>query len=184
MASDFSRIERGLEALGLAATVRGMHPGVDSSVVKDRLSSLGLQSSAALEQWFGWHDGIDGPTLGSIAIYPGFHQRSLDEISADYQALLTDSRWSPGWVPVLADGGGYFYVVDQSQSGNWPLLLFRNDWVEHAVEYANLEAFVATLADAYEEGALRVGASGYLQEDNEKYAAIARRRNPGVAWWN
>jgi hypothetical protein len=176
-------IEQGLLHLGLSQTVGSLLPGVSADVVRDELAEVGLRSSTELEQWFAWHNGISTPTIGSMWICPGYFPSSLERIVANQRALVTDGRWSPQWLPLMEDGGGYFYVIDQSV-GTWPIRLFRNDWVEHVVEYVSLGALAATLADAYREQVFNVDAEGFLSKDAERYAAVARRHNPGVAWWD
>jgi hypothetical protein len=180
---DFRDIELGLARIGRAEAVKSMRTGLPSKSVRTGMEAIGFQSFESIERWFAWHDGIEGGPLGAISIYPGFYQLSLAEAVVNYEAFRVDARWDRDWFPVLADGGGYFYVLDFASKQSVPVRLFRNDWVEHIVEYASLESFVSTLAEAYRQGIIESHPGGYLSMNATAYANVARERNPEVEWW-
>ena len=189
MATALSRhlagIENGLRRLGRERTISLMHAGIPAAEVDAALYSVGLASSDQLRAWFAWHNGTDGGTLGELAILPGYHQSSLGEVVASYRAFQDDPRWRRGWIPLLADGGGDFLVLDQSVGEEpWPVREFVIDEAEAPVEYVDVEAFAATVADAYAAG-LFTDQPGYLSIAGraDDYARLAAGRNPGVAWW-
>lgn len=37
---------------------------------------------------------------------------SLSDAVANYRSFVADPRWAHGWLPIFANGGGDFYVID------------------------------------------------------------------------
>jgi hypothetical protein len=89
------------------------------------------------------------------------------------------------WLPVFANGGGDFYVVDFSSGSDLehPVVGFMLDEAEHPIEYESLPAMIATIAECFEEGAFFVDDRGYLEVDDGRHVEIARRNNPRLAIW-
>ena len=186
LATDLDRIERGIERLGLTATIGFLRDGMPADHVREALHDVGLSSSPELEAWYAWHDGAAGGLLGELWITPGFYPCTLEEVVANYRTFVGDERWRTGWLPLLADGGGDFFVVDQSDP-LWPIRIFLIDEIDRPVTYLSLTALAATLADAFDESAIVLDESGtldFLDElGTDPFVGIARRHNPGVEWW-
>ncbi|GAA4978817.1 hypothetical protein GCM10023317_01190 [Actinopolymorpha pittospori] len=120
--------------------------------------ATGLTSSAGLESLYGWRNGTStagGVTLDDIHIFPGFYLLSIQDAIANYRAFATDSRWTPGWLPLFANGGGDFYVLDLTSSSGSPVRHFRIEEPEHPIEFGSLRALLTTLAEPRARSFLR-----------------------------
>ncbi len=166
--------------------LRLLQPGLDAHRVRSLLHGSGLPSTEDLEFLYAWRDGTkaDGATLGEIYLFPGFYFLSLEDALLNYQAFSADPRWSPGWLPVLADGGGDFYAVDLRSEPSGRVRHFRIDEVEHPVEFASLRDLFETVAAGFERGLLFVDESGHFEMDDLAFGDLAAEINPNIPWWD
>ncbi len=127
----------------------------------------------------------EGVVLDDMHLVPGFYLCSLDEALTNLRAFDADDRWSTGWLPVMADGGGDFVVADCSagDATSAPVRRFRLEESEHPVEYASVTAMLRPFAAAFERGVFVVDADGYLEMDDNHDATLAAELNPDVRWW-
>lgn len=179
-------IEAALGRLGREALLQSLQSGLPADAVRSTLDSTGLASTPDLEAVYGWRNGTapDSPaSLDDIQLFPGFHLLSLEDAVTNYREFVTDERWTPGWLPVFANGGGDFYVVDLSTTGAGDVRHFWIDESEHPVEYSSLSAMMATLAQGFERGIFFVDPDGYLEMDDLVFGGLATELNPGIAHW-
>jgi len=154
--------------------------------MRSLLAPYKLPSSGALEALYSWHDGTRTTgctTVDDLHMFPGFYMLSLEDALADYQAFFGDSRWDSGWLPVFANGGGDFYVVDLNASQQGAVRHFRIEESVHPVEFLTLSDMLRTIAAGFERGLFFVDAGGYLEMDDIEFAALAADLNPAVGWW-
>lgn len=179
-----SMIERAIRNLGRTKVLQLLQPGVSEDRVRASLGSIGLRSTEEIEAVYEWHDGIadTDAAVGQITLWPAFYFTSLEETVANYQAFV-DPRWTPGWLPMFANGGGNFYVVDLSAPGDAPVRHFRIDEEEHPVEFLSLTAMFATLEEAFRRGYFSVTAEGVFRKDYPAFGKLAAEMNPDVEWW-
>lgn len=180
-----SRIETGLERLERSALLAALRPGLSPDEVGRLLKAAGLPIEAPVEDLYAWRDGTQttGVTLDDIQVIPGFYLLSLEDAIANYRAFVADSRWTRGWLPLFANGGGDFYLVDLGGQPSGLVRHFRIEEVEHPVEFRSLQDMTNTLAAAFERGVFFVDPDGYLEMDDLRFASLAAELNPGVAWW-
>jgi len=180
-----SRIRAGLVRLGRRVTLEALQPGLTSAQTGLLLKAAGLPEDEHVEVLYAWRDGTRtaGLTLDDIQIFPGFYLLSLQDAIANYRAFLPDPRWSPGWLPLFANGGGDFYLVDLGDQSSGSVRHFRIDESEHPIEYRSLVDMVATLAAGFDRGVFFVDKDGYLEMDDLRFAAVAAELNPNVPWW-
>lgn len=186
LTQSLAAIDRSLTVLGRSVLISSWRPGQSAARVQDLLVDRGLTSLGELEEAFAWHDGIDFPPdipADDFHVFPGFYMLSLDLAVASYDACVSDRRWKPGWLPLFANGGGDFYVVDLSEIQRGSVRHFRIEESEHPVEFATVSAFFATLAAAFQEEIFFVDPAGYLEMDDSTFGDLAARLNPGVSWW-
>lgn len=178
-------IEHAIRGLGRTKVLQLLQPGVSADRVRASLESIGLRSTEEIEAVYEWHDGIadTDAAVGQITLWPAFYFTSLEETVANYQAFVDDPRWMPGWLPMFANGGGDFYVVDLSAPGDTPVRHFRIDEQEHPVEFLSLTAMFATLEEAFRRGYFFVTAEGVFRKDYPAFGKLAAEMNPDVAWW-
>ena len=179
-------IEAALERLGRQVLLRCLQEGLPAEAVRSSIAAAGLTSVAELESLYGWKDGTSTEGVAAvddIYLFPGFYLLSLEDAVANYQAFATDSRWKPGWLPLFANGGGDFYVIDLDASAGCPVRHFRIEESEHPIEFDSLLAMLTTLAEAFVRGVFYVDPSGYLEMDDLVFGSLAAELNPDVAWW-
>ena len=179
-------MQGGLEQLGRRRTLDALRDGLDARHTKARLREVRLQTASSLEKLFAWHDGTrteDAASLDDLHLFPGFYFLSLDDALANYRAFVHDERWAPTWLPVFANGGGDFYVIDLGGDVSPGIRHFRLEEGEHPLEFLSLGDMMTTLAVAYERGVFFVDSSGYLEMDDASFAAVAAELNPDVRWW-
>ncbi|WP_345046057.1 SMI1/KNR4 family protein [Arthrobacter methylotrophus] len=162
-------------------------PGKTGSRVRDCINSVALPSNAQVESLFGWRNGTNTQSVTSlddIHVFPGFYFLSIEDATANYRAFRNDDRWSHGWLPLFANGGGDFYVVDLASDCPGSVRHFRIDEDEHPLEFESIAAMATTMAAAFERGTFFVDSDGYLEMDDIAFAALAAELNPLVPWWN
>ena len=117
-------IETALQRLDRQALLRSLQAGLSAEDVRSSIGAVALPSSPVLEALYGWRNGTSTTgdvTLDDIHILPGFYLLSIEDAIASYRAFVTDSRWRPGWLPLFANGGGDFYVLDLSSPAASPI---------------------------------------------------------------
>jgi hypothetical protein len=179
-------IEMALQRLNRRVLLEALQEGLLAEAVRSSLAAVGLTSSPELEVLYGWKNGTSTAGVAAvddIHLFPGFYLLSLEDAVANYQAFATDSRWTAGWLPLFANGGGDFYVLDLSSSVGSPVRHFRIEESEHPIEFGSLQALLATLATAFDRRIFFVDPSGYLEMDDLVFGGLAAELNPDVAWW-
>lgn len=181
-------IEEANRGLGRSTLLRVLQPGVPADHVRAMLEGVGLRSTAELEALYGWHNGIsqsDKAPLGHISLWPGFYFTSIEAAIANYLAFLPDPRWRTGWLPVFADGGGDFYVVDLSTPDEAPIRDFRIEFDECVIEFDSLTAMASTLEQAFTRGHFFRDSDSdeYLDMDDRAFGELAAELNPDIEWW-
>lgn len=181
-------IESALRRLGREVLLQSLQHGLAAGAVRSTLDLIGLPSTSELESLYGWRNGTasdsdSSASLDDIQLFPGFHLLSLEDAVTNYRAFVTDERWKPGWLPVFANGGGDFYVVDCSPAGAGAVRHFWIDEVGHPIEFSSLSAMLATLAAGFERGIFYVDHNGYLEMDDLVFGGLATELNPDVAYW-
>jgi len=165
LSASLASIEVALQRLGRKTLLRSLQPGLSVEAVQSSLETVGLVSAPEIESLYVWRDGMStagGVTLNDIHLFPGFYLLSIEDAIANYRAFVTDSRWSPGWLPIFANGGGDFYVLDLGSLSERPVRHFRIEGSEHPIEFSSLGAMLATLAAAFERVIFFVDPNGFL----------------------
>lgn len=177
-----SRIEAGLAQLGRGVLLRALRPGLGAEEVGRQLTGAGLPNDSAVASLYGWRNGseTEGVTLDDIQMFPGFYLLSLEDAVTNYRAFDADQRWSPGWLPIFANGGGDFYLVDLGDESPGMVRHFRIEEAEHPIEFRSLPDMMTTLAAGFDRGVFYVDPHGSLEMDDVRFAALAKEVNPSV----
>lgn len=186
LAGFLSQLEAALTRLDRKRLLQALRPGVSGAEVQGLLGSVGLKSNSELEALYSWRDGTSTEGVAAvddIQVFPGFYLLSLEDAVANYRAFVTDRRWGAGWLPVFANGGGDFYVVDLGSQDESSVRHFRIDESEHPVEFSSIKDMLRTLVQAFDRGIFVVDASGYLEMDDLVFAKLAAELNPHIDWW-
>jgi len=166
-------------------TTEGAETGLDANEVRSLLNGSGLPSSAAVEAVYSWRDGTQTAevSLDDSHLFPGFYLLSLEDSILNYRAFVGNPRWSPGWLPLFANGGGDFYVVDLGSEPSGLVRHFRIDETEHPIEFTSLDGMLTTVMADFERTVFFVDGDGYLEMDELAFAVVAAELNPHVPWW-
>lgn len=164
-----------------------LRPGLRRGEIESLLEERGFPQTQELVALYEWRDGTDTTTglmLDDLQLVPGFYLLSLEDALTNYDAFTKSQRWNAYWLPILANGGGDFLTLDTSdRAGTGLIRHFRIEESEHPIEYGSLADMLATFAAAYERGVFFVDGEGYLETDDNAYAALAAELNPHVSWW-
>lgn len=185
MTMHLSSIQRHLQTLGREKLLHALRPGLERRTIEAMLVEAGLPPDGFLMELYGWRDGTSsqGYLLGDLYLFPGFYLLSLEDAISNLRSFRNDPRWSPKWLPVFADGGGDFYVIDYSGESTAPVRHFRLEEMHHPIEYPTLGKLIETLAVAFDRGVFFVDDEGYLEVDDPAFATVAAEINPDVDWW-
>lgn len=179
-------IETGLQRLRRQGLLPRLQPGLSAWSVRSALAEVGLASASELETLYSWRNGTSTAgdvTLDEIQFFPGFYLLSIEDAVANYRAFAPDPRWQAGWLPLFANGGGDFYVLDAGSSVRNQVRHFRIEEAEHPVEFNSLGAMLGTLAAAFERSIFVVDSNGYMDMDDIAFHRLAAELNPEVEWW-
>lgn len=119
--------------------------------------------------------------MDDVQLFPGFYFMSAEECFADYDAFVVSDRWDDHWLPILANGGGDFYLMDLSTSPS-RVRHFRIDEAEHPVEFTRLANFVEAVNESCRRGVIYLN-DGYLDMDDLAFGDVAASIDPTVGWW-
>lgn len=185
LSASITSIDAALQRLKRNVLLQAFHSGLSSEAVRFSLEGVGLTSTPELEALYMWKNGTStvGVTLDDIHIFPGFYMLSMEDAIMNYRSFVTDPRWRKGWLPIFANGGGDFYVLDLDSLPTGQVRHFRIDESEHPVEFTSLGAMLATLAAAFERGIFFVDPHGYLEMNDLVFGGLAADMNHGVDWW-
>jgi hypothetical protein len=179
-------IETALKGLRRHVLLRALKEGLEAGHTRSLLQGFGLPSSGEVQALYAWKNGTQTmgvESLDDIHLFPGFYFLSLEDAIANYGAFVGDARWTPGWLPVFANGGGDFYVTDLS--GDLPGVVrhFRIEESEHPIEFVSVVDMLKTIAAGFERKVFFVDPNGYLDMDDLAFATVAGELNPRVPWW-
>jgi hypothetical protein len=167
-------------------TIGYLQPGLERTDVDVGMATRELPAESSLVSLYEWRNGTDtsrGAVLGDLWLVPGFYLLSLGDALSNYDRFVGDSRWSNGWLPVMADRGGDFLTVDLLARDGGEVRHFMIDQPEHPVLYASLADMLATFAQAFERGLFYVDSDGLLEVDADGFATLAGTLNPTIEWW-
>lgn len=156
-----------------------LQPGLSEDAVRAEHTPFALSPGVA--GLYRWRNGTrlsQEHALDDHYFVPGYYFLALEDALAA-RRTYGDIEWK-SWLPLFANGGGDFYVVDH-QSGQ--ILSFMNDLPDAAPIYASVTAMLKTAAACYRQGAYFVGGDGLLDVNEEAEKQLARRHNPGIAYW-
>jgi hypothetical protein len=182
MVENFAEILASLTRLQ-RPVVRWLNDGIAPSTFAARCADASVPHAEDLARLYAWRDGTElygGASLDDLHLFPGYYLLS----SADALTAIGERKgldvWAPGCFPVFANGGGDFFV----RLSDGPIIDFAfDDPNAQDVAYPSLQNMFQVLAECFATGAFFV-ADGVLELDDARHAAIARKLNPGLAYWN
>lgn len=180
-------IDDQLRAKGANLAIDRLAHGLPVEVVRRKLSQQNLVSGEDVEAWWGWRDGLPEGVpepMGQVWLLPGFYKLMLDEALEILSAGRDDERWDSTWLPLMADGGGRYLVLEAgAASGARRVRLFRNEEWEQPVAFESLGSMLSTLCVALQRGVVTVDGAGSIDMEDAEFSALAAEMNPSVAIW-
>jgi hypothetical protein len=158
---------------GLAASLR---PGLPMPSIDAAFAGEACRPTDELKALWAWRNG--GRTAVPFVWYHDF--LSMEEAKAEYRWLLLNPLvpWDPRYLPVFTfEGEWYASYCGPAGTLSGPLVLVSLE-DEPRIAYANLTAYLATMAEALGSGAVS-WENGAMVEDIGKVLRIYRKRNRG-----
>lgn len=180
-------IEQSLGRLGRATVLDALRPGASAGVVRSRLSAVGLQSSEPVESLYRWHDGTRLPAdriTDDVELIPGFYFLSLEDACAERQARVGSRNWGSHWLPILTDGGGYFYLADLGDGQQPSMRIWEFDSPGASQAFRSIEDMFATFDAALTRQIIVADRDGYLEMDQVEFERLCAELNPGMTAWS
>lgn len=165
-----------------------LRDGIEPHALSRSMARFGLEAPLELSELYGWRDGTaigDTDTIGEIAFIPGYHFLSIEQGLLHYASLLDSPYWNAAWLPILANGGGDFFVVDLAKRDRFsaPIIVYRLGEERQEQEYDSIALMVKTIRRSFYEDAYYVDEAGSLDEDAQKHQRIAAEINPRSIVW-
>lgn len=179
-------IESALVRLQRRTLLQALRLGLSAGEVQTTLGEIGLRALPELQEMYAWRNGTSTAGLAAvdgIHVLPGFYMLPLDDVVANYRTFTRSPRWNTGWLPLFANGGGDFYLVDLSLPEHAPVRHFRIEEPTHPIEFDSIGDMLRTLAAAFERGIFYVDGDHHLEMDDRDFSALAAQLNPNVLWW-
>jgi len=158
-------------------------PGLSPAEVEAQIRALGLRPPKDLVQLYAYCDGTTTTAgkdlLGKINFFPAFYWMDLEKAITVYRSLSSHSLWRRSWLPIVADGGGDFYVVICETASPFfgEVLLVMYDETDHIAEFQNVSAMFETIERCFAQKAFFCS-DGRLKADYAKMSAIAHSVQP------
>ncbi len=154
-----------LDRLNRQQALNCVLPPPSSDEVVAGLHAAGVAGIDPVLDWYAsWGGQTGGGLLGMMDVLPGFYALSLADALAHRSQ---HPEWSGGWLPILADGGGDYYVADTSYS-EAPVLRHRSDDLEPERVSDSLISFLVAANRAFDVQVIYVS-GGSLDQDEEAW---------------
>lgn len=169
-------VSRSLQRMGRTRLLESLQPGLSAATVRQQLGAADSPSCEAVESLYGWRDGTRLPTdglLDDIELTPGVVFLSLTDAIAETRRGIDERHWRPTWLPILTDGGGYFYLVELQSGTDHPVLRWEFDEPDrHPTVAPNIASLFATVRRALDDGVIFVDHRGYLEMDQQAFETL------------
>jgi hypothetical protein len=156
-----------------------LRPGLSRSSLPSAISGDKCRLTEELKTLWSWRDG----GIGSVPFIWYHDFLPLNDAVAEYKALVQNPlvRWDPSYMPVFSfEGEWYAAYCGEGSAVSGPIIhYFVED--EARITAVNLTMFIATMADAFQSGAIRWHDGG-MAEDIQKVKEIHQQRNGGYAF--
>lgn len=166
---------------------RLLRKGLPADQLERLQGTLGWRLPAEAIELYGWRNGVrEDPkvVLDDIYFFPGYCLLSFQD-ALDFRRTYRDAGlWPDRWFPVFHSGGGDFKVLDCGRSSDASVPVVSVIKGEQPFdEYSSLSSMMTSLADGFAERAFYISREGFLEVDDQRYAAIAHRHNPNIDAW-
>lgn len=127
----------------------------------------------------------EGMVLDYMHFFPGFYLLQFEMALRLHKNFKDDARWNKNWLPIFANGGGDFFVVDCSKKfAESKVIGFMLGYTDHEVEYLSVVKMLETIATCYKKGAYYLTEDLHLEINGKEEAFIANNINPNLSRWN
>lgn len=188
MRSDGSRLLRALNSTFDVLNdlnrpvVNSLRPGLTREQVSAGLRNIDLTASEELINLYSWRNGteiVPGKAADDFYFFPGYYFVELSEAVDEYLARNITSFWNDKWFPIFSNNAGDFYVAELSlpEKTATPIVEILIGETVELVRFHSLVGMIETLAECFKSKIFFVGDHGYLDMDDEKYEAVAKKHS-------
>ena len=147
-----------------------------------------LQPIESIVDFFQWQNGVDdknGQTIDQLYIFPGYYLISLQEAIEIYRSLVDSQYYGIGLFPILASGGGDYYLIDLRPNSDKPGAIYKLlEGYFPAQVFSNLCNLFITYKKCIAEGIIYIAEKKYLEMDDRQFSRVAAEVNPEITFWN
>ena len=160
-----------LERLDRRQALALLQPALPRQEVEAALIAAGVTDADPLIDWYtSWGGQTTDGILGLMDVLPGFYALSLAD-ALEHRGQ--HGEWPGGWLPILADGGGDYYIADTASNAA-PVLRHRDDDPEPERLSESLASFLVVANRAFDEQIIYVS-DGFLDQDEDAWRELLGR---------
>jgi hypothetical protein len=167
-------------------TITSLVPGLSSSEIDERLSSLSFEVPQEVREIYKFSNGLDEQ------IFDGQYLLSLESaiqeaktwVNEPYEEIAGMYKYAGKAIfPIFQlEGDNLAVVQTKGQSEISPIVhLSHAGGTAIRLQYASLTAMMLTLAESYETGGIVIYPNGYIEAEQSSYVAAYRKYNAGIA---
>ncbi len=146
-----------------------------------------LMFTSEIKTLYQWHNGtalLQQFALNQLSFVPGYYLLSFLDSIHYYKSFHQEDYWESGWFPILANGGGDFYVatcnVENKQYS--PVINFLRGESDQVIEYLSVTNMFLVAAECFERGIYYLD-ENVIKVDIKTERSVAHRYNPDLSRW-
>lgn len=166
-----------------------LEPELSDAEIRQLTSSLPFPLPDEVTELFAWRNGTKrgAAPFQDMALFPVWFLPPIEQAVEEYRGLTVGLAdfWPADSFPILFSGSGDYLGVRcrTAPGGTGEVNSYRLGNTEAIIECSGLKEMLQTVLASYEEGVFFVDADGDFDVDDERFAEVARRFNPGLERW-
>lgn len=163
-------------------------PGASAMEIATATKGLPFHLPRSAVELYRWRSGTKRGVapFGKMDFLPGWHLDEIEKIAKQYVELVEvlPDIWKKGTVPIFGSSGSDCLSIEcRAKVADDGAIYCLREGLAMEIEFASLRTMLATYLEAFKEGVFPADSKGFLQPERTRFAAIARRLNPGVRRW-
>jgi hypothetical protein len=168
----------------IASSASGLSP----LKIENVLSTLSFKVSKEVQEIYEWSNGYPIDECADDWIFDYMFLLSLESAVKEAETWVGEhEEIAPMYkyagkpvLPVCMSDMEFLAVVATDDEQTTSPVIHISEIVEISLRYTNLTAMMLTMAESYETGGLFISCKGYIEKDDQKYAAAYRKYNSGI----